>query len=75
MQTTKKPLILIVDDIEANIQLLATILTENNFDIAIAYSGKEALDAVSAFKPDLILLDVMMPEMDGFQVAKKTQRK
>lgn len=71
MQTTKKPLILIVDDIEANIQLLATILTENNFDIAIAYSGKEALDAVSAFKPDLILLDVMMPEMDGFQVAKK----
>ena len=66
----KKPLILIVDDIEANIQLLATMLADNGFDIGVAYSGVEALDAISAYKPDLILLDIMMPEMDGFEVAK-----
>lgn len=66
----KKPLILIVDDIEANVQLLATMLAENGFDLGVAYSGKEALDSISAYKPDLILLDIMMPEMDGFQVAK-----
>ncbi len=66
----KKPLILIVDDIEANIQLLATMLSDSGFDIGVAYSGSEALDAVSSYKPDLILLDIMMPEMDGFEVAK-----
>lgn len=66
----KKPLILIVDDIEANIQLLATMLSDSGFDIGVAYSGSEALDSVSAYKPDLILLDIMMPEMDGFEVAK-----
>ncbi len=65
----KKPLILIVDDIEANIQLLATMLSDSGFDIGVAYSGVEALDSVSAYKPDLILLDIMMPEMDGFEVA------
>lgn len=70
MQNQRKPLILIVDDIEANIQLLATILTGNGYDIAVAYSGTEALDSVAAYKPDLILLDIMMPGMDGFQVAK-----
>lgn len=70
LEFKKKPLILIVDDIEANIQLLATMLSESGFDIGVAYSGSEALDSVSAYKPDLILLDIMMPEMDGFEVAK-----
>ena len=70
MEFKKKPLILLVDDIEANIQILATILSSDGFDIAIAYSGNEALDSIAANKPDLILLDVMMPEMDGFEVAK-----
>lgn len=70
IQYKKKPLILIVDDIEANVQLLATMLSSNGFDIGVAYSGIEALDSVSAYKPDLILLDIMMPEMDGFEVAR-----
>ena len=67
----KKPLVLIVDDVPKNLQLLATILKEEDqYDIAVASSGAKALKFVENVHPDLILLDVMMPEMDGFEVCR-----
>jgi diguanylate cyclase (GGDEF)-like protein len=62
--------ILIVDDIPVNIQLLQTHLSTMGYEIVIAGNGEEALHQVENRKPDLILLDVMMPKMDGFQVCR-----
>ncbi len=64
------PLILIVDDTRVNLQLLGKILMKVNYELAIANSGYEALDMVKEVKPDLILLDVMMPGIDGYDVCK-----
>ena len=61
--------ILIVDDDAHNRQLLEVMLTPQGFHVSTASSGKEALDLVAQQHPDLILLDVMMPGMDGYQVA------
>jgi len=63
--------ILIVDDTPANIQALATILKEKGYQISVATNGKQALDALARVSPDLILLDVMMPEMDGFETCRR----
>jgi sigma-B regulation protein RsbU (phosphoserine phosphatase) len=68
----KNPLILIVDDVPRNLQLLAAILKEENkYEVAAATSGAAALKIVDNVLPDLILLDVMMPEMDGFEVCQR----
>jgi PleD family two-component response regulator len=70
MESKKKPLILIVDDTTKNIQVLGNILYSKGYNISVATSGKEALESVKAKTPDLILLDIQMPEMDGFEVCK-----
>lgn len=67
------PRILVVDDQLINVQLLKRKLERHNLAVISAYSGQEALDAVKSEKPDLILLDVMMPEMDGIEVCKRLQ--
>lgn len=70
MNTDNKNLrILIVDDTVKNIQVLGTILKKEEYQINVAQNGKQALDVVSKVRPDLILLDVMMPEMDGFEAC------
>jgi DNA-binding response OmpR family regulator len=69
--------ILIVDDNFKNIQVLGNILREQGFDIAVATNGDEALDWVKTEKFDLILLDIMMPGMDGYAVCdtlKKSEK-
>lgn len=72
MNSSDKPyLILIVDDIETNLKLLGLVLQEHNYDVSIASSGKEALTILETEIPDLILLDIMMPEMDGFEVCRR----
>jgi two-component system, sensor histidine kinase and response regulator len=63
--------ILIVDDTPANIQTLAAILKEHGYQISVATNGKQALDVLARVRPDLILLDVMMPEMDGFETCQR----
>ncbi len=63
--------ILIVDDVPINLQVLVNILREKSYKISVATSGEKALEMVERFLPDLILLDVMMPEMDGFEVCQK----
>lgn len=63
--------VLAVDDVPLNLLLVGKMLARFNFQMRTARGGQEALDAVSALKPDLILLDIMMPGMDGFEVIKR----
>ena len=63
--------ILLVDDVPKNIQLLGSILKQENYELEYATSGKEALEWLSSKKFDLILLDIMMPEMDGIELCRK----
>jgi adenylate cyclase len=63
--------ILIVDDIEANRDILKTRLAVHGYDLLEAGDGEEALMAVKAHEPDLILLDVMMPKLDGIEVCRR----
>lgn len=63
--------ILVVDDTPANIQTLAATLKEKGYQVSVATNGKQALEAVPRVHPDLILLDVMMPEMDGFETCRR----
>ena len=62
--------ILIVDD-EPSITIpLKFLMEQNQFEVMVVYSGEEALAAIDDFKPDLVLLDVMLPTVDGFQVCQ-----
>lgn len=67
----KEKTILIVDDSKLNIRVLSDILKKREYRIALARSGKIALEFVEMKKPDLILLDIMMPEIDGFEVCAR----
>lgn len=73
MSQTKKqqPTILIVDDNQANLELLQAYMEDVDCRIITAYDGPEALEKVQAEMPDLVLLDIMMPKMSGFEVCKK----
>ncbi len=63
--------ILIADDNQANCELLEAYLAGIDCDIEFAVDGQDTLDKVATFQPDLILLDVMMPKVSGFEVCKK----
>lgn len=63
--------ILIVDDVISNVLLLKVLLTNEKFKIATASNGHQALEQVEKEKPDLMLLDVMMPDISGFEVAQR----
>lgn len=62
--------VLIVDDNQQNCELIEAYLSAEPFEIGMAFDGQEALDKVPLFKPDLILLDIMMPRMSGYEVCK-----
>lgn len=63
--------VLVVDDILPNVKLLEAKLTSEYYDVLTATSGQEALDKVKNDSPDIVLLDVMMPGMDGFEVCQR----
>ena len=76
MTTTnnRAPRILVVDDEEHITELLAMGLGYNGFEVERAGSGRAALDAVDRSRPDLIVLDVMLPDLDGFEVARRLRQ-
>lgn len=67
----KIPFILIVDDVLKNLQVIGTILESEGYEIAVASNGYEALELIKNDIPDLILLDISMPDMDGYEVCKR----
>jgi two-component system OmpR family response regulator len=62
--------VLVVDDEESLTDLIGLALRYEQFEVAVAHTGHEALSSVRSFHPDLIVLDVMLPGIDGFEVAK-----
>lgn len=70
---TSPGLILIVDDVPANVRLLASILKISGFDTIAAESGPQALEMLNEHSPDVMLLDLMMPDMDGFEVCQRVR--
>jgi DNA-binding response OmpR family regulator len=72
--TQKAIRILIVDDLEDNLFLLQAILTEEGFEVDSAKNGKLALAKIEASPPDLVLLDAMMPGMDGYEVTRRIRQ-
>ncbi|MBI9089331.1 MAG: response regulator [Desulfobacterium sp.] len=70
MEINKK-LILIVDDNPENRKVLGTLLINNGYDVGAASDGQKALDFIQIEQPDLILLDIMMPGINGFKVCEK----
>jgi len=71
MDSRSQPSILIVDDVPANLNLLTTILKQHDYKVRPAPSGVLALEAARHAPPDLILLDIHMPMMDGFEVCRR----
>ncbi|MFT5367749.1 MAG: two-component system sensor histidine kinase/response regulator [Candidatus Latescibacterota bacterium] len=65
-----QPTILVVDDIPENVELLEAYLIPENYHVITAYNGIEALERARETPPDIVLLDVMMPQMDGFEVCQ-----
>ncbi|MGE0607268.1 MAG: two-component system response regulator [Pirellulales bacterium] len=71
MPPPNKSRILIADDNPTNVELLEAYLAGVDCDLEIAVDGRDTLDKVASFKPDLILLDIMMPKLSGFEVCQQ----
>ena len=71
---TDEPLVLVVDDLPANVRLLDAVLSPRGYQVLGAGSGPEALALVAERRPDLILLDIVMPEMDGYEVCRRLRQ-
>ena len=67
--------ILIVDDIPTNVALIAAIISKLNAKYDKAESGKEALAKIESFKPNIVLLDLMMPDIDGWEIIKSIRKR
>jgi adenylate cyclase len=63
--------ILVVDDQRANVEMMAELLRSRGYDVLAAYSGKEALDCVAQQGPDVVISDIRMPEMDGYELTQR----
>lgn len=75
VQTDKNPVprVLIVDDNQPNLELLQAYLEEFHCETLAAYDGPEALEIIKNNPPDLVLLDIMMPQMSGFEVCRRVK--
>src|SRR5687767_12633772 len=69
--TVKQGTILIVDDKPANLQVLSKMLEDHGYEVRAVTGGEMALRTISVAPPDLILLDIMMPDMDGYEVCER----
>lgn len=68
-----KSKILIADDNPTNVELLQAYLGEIDCEVAVAVDGRDTLEKIASFCPDLILLDIMMPKLSGFEVCKRVK--
>ena len=71
MNSLNQPVILVVDDIATNVTFMKALLKGKNYEVMDAYSGKEALQLAEERVPDVIILDIMMPVMDGYEVLAR----
>ena len=70
----QKLLVLAVDDKPQNLQFLGKVLSDSGYEVGLAQNGQEALNFVKKSEPDLILLDIMMPGMDGYEVCERLKK-
>ena len=75
MSGTDTGRILVVDDVPANVRLLEAMLLPHGFDVVSAVEGRAALELAGSAKPDLVLLDVMMPGLDGYAVCRRLRER
>jgi len=68
------PKVLIVDDEDQNLDFFEQVLTGESFTVAKAHDGLEALDKFEKFAPDIVLLDLMMPRLNGYEVCSRLKR-
>jgi len=73
MPNDKKKILLVEDDRFLS-EMYVTKLTESGFDVEVAYDGKEGLAKIEEFMPNLILLDIVLPGMDGFEILQKIKK-
>jgi DNA-binding response OmpR family regulator len=66
--------ILVVEDMDSVVELLRTLLHREGFEVAVAHDGPEALEAVRREKPDLMLLDLILPVLDGLEVLRRVRQ-
>ena len=71
MVSGKKAKILVVDDVSRNLSMMEAILVPHGYEVVMARNGLEAVEIARSQKPDLILLDIFMPDMDGFTACSK----
>lgn len=71
----EKQTILVVDDLPENVELLQELLSADGYQVITSYNGEDALKKADTDLPDLILLDIMMPKMDGYQVCEALRAK
>ena len=75
MRDNTREMILIVDDTPASINVVETVLTDSGYQVSVATSGEKALERLSKINPDLILLDIMMPGIDGYETCRRLKEK
>ncbi len=71
LMTASNKTVLVVEDKVSLTQMLQFLFLSKGLDVEIAYDGNEAMEKINTLRPDLILLDIMMPKMDGFEVLEK----
>ena len=74
MKNVKKPKIAIIDDEKDLVETLKSFLEERNFSVSTAYGGRDGLEIIKKEKPDMVILDVMMPDMDGRDVLVELKK-
>ena len=75
MSSDGAALILVVDDVPQNVRLLEALLSTRGYAVVSATDGRAALDLVESAKPDLVLLDVVMPGLDGYEVCRQLRER
>jgi two-component system OmpR family response regulator len=73
-EVADRPMVLVVDDEEHITELVSMGLTYNGFDVERAANGRAALEAIERIRPQLVVLDVMLPDLDGFEVARRLRQ-